>query len=86
MRKLLTELNPKWISLDNEIIGLHFTCPIDGDDCPSVRLAVYWKHPKGINWQKQGETFENITISPSLDATKSGCKFHGWVKHGWVEW
>ena len=37
--------------------------------------------PPGILWGRAGDTFENLTIQPSVDASPAGC-WHGWVRNG----
>lgn len=32
-------------------------------------------------WQRQGETFENLTLSPSI-LRIGGCGWHGWIRNG----
>lgn len=54
-------------------------------------VAVFWA-PGGFypnTWKKvsTGESFETLTLNPSIDCTRGGgCKFHGWVKDGQVTW
>lgn len=37
--------------------------------------------PPGHLWARSGETFENLTLSPSVDASPAGC-WHGFVRNG----
>jgi hypothetical protein len=84
----LTELNPKWcgllrpdsgegITLDCPKCGsshrlcAYFDNPLDGEP------AAYWQKPI---WKRDGETFETLTISPSIEYP---C-FHGWIEDGQV--
>jgi hypothetical protein len=69
-------------------IGVAFANPIDGgapshlraiEVMPVVASAV----PPGIAWQRTGETFETLTLSPSVDTSNSG-HWHGWVRAGEV--
>ncbi len=101
----LTELNPHWTC---EVAGRHgqgisFECPIHR----SHRLAVafvnpidgggkmdgngYGPGPKFL-WHREGETFETLTLGPSIDASgftdgthdiKTPC-WHGFIKNGEV--
>jgi len=87
----LTSLDPKWVRDKNgDQIGISFRCPVDGDICPMVRVVIHWKQPPGWRsltlWDKTGDDFQHLTLSPSLDGTHAGCKFHGWVKNGRVTW
>lgn len=87
--KKLTELNPEWTGVmrQNSGEGIVFDCPACG---PRHRLAAYFSNPldgkehlprpQNQIWQRDGKTFETLTISPSIDY---GC-FHGWVERGWV--
>jgi hypothetical protein len=40
-----------------------------------------WVIPPGYAWQRAGETFETLTLSPSVDASAAGC-WHGFVTNG----
>ena len=52
---------------------------------PAVRGAVLPKGtnvvPPGFLWQRTGETFEDLTLTPSVDASPAGC-WHGFVTKG----
>lgn len=37
--------------------------------------------PPGIHWQRIGDTFEALTLSPSVDASPAG-HWHGWIREG----
>jgi hypothetical protein len=39
--------------------------------------------PPGFIWARTGETFETLTVSPSVNAAPAG-HFHGWVINGEV--
>lgn len=92
----LIELDPKWGTENGERFTLIFECPIAG--CPSRYIAVPFKTFIGYDpekhhiWTKTGDTFENISLSPSVDATKNkkgeptGCLFHGFITNGEVTW
>jgi hypothetical protein len=63
-----------------------FECP----HCRTIRLAVWFANPiDGLPptddakhlWQRTGETFENLTLSPSIDASKDG-HWHGFLTNG----
>lgn len=87
-KKRLTELEPEWYYRDGKIVGLFWLCPA----CDVAHnLAVTWQppslFPSGAVWKKTGETFEDLTLTPSVDATVSGvCKFHGFITKGDVTW
>lgn len=98
----LIELEPQWLysPADPDLntffhedgpgrtrFGLWFICPV----CPSGhRLWVAWVPNRVFpnRWKAQGtESFETLTITPSIDATKSEPKcFHGWITGGKVTW
>lgn len=52
-----------------------FANPLDGG--PSLE-------PRG--WQRTGDTFETLTLSPSILRApgKGGCGWHGWIRNGEV--
>ena len=89
-----TELNPRWYVLNDggPRVGFTFDCP----HCRTSRLAVAVHdaghkiiseqepevyHP-GYVWQiTEGTDFHDITITPSVDASKSG-HWHGCIIKG----
>lgn len=96
----LTELNPRWIVLEQKgsWVGLTFDCP----HCKTQRLAVMF-HESGheveqdayilanhgaadVNhiWTRKGRGFEDLTIFPSIDASASG-HWHGFITDGDVK-
>lgn len=101
--KRLADLSPEWVwwgpgkklvqglempEVGMDRIGVAFDCPTCN---PPHNLAAFWAHPDQASgtWVKKGETFESLTLFPSLDASSVeglGCCFHGWVKHGKVTW
>jgi hypothetical protein len=52
---------------------------------PAVKGAVLpkgtWVIPPGFLWRRAGETFETLTLSPSVDASRAGC-WHGFIRNG----
>ena len=54
---------------------VHFANPLDGG--PPVQTNA----PK---WQRTGETFETLTLSPSVQRV-GGCEYHGWLRNGVFE-
>jgi hypothetical protein len=84
----LIELNPEWIGLTRTSSGEGMTlvCPTCG---PRHCLAVYFSNPldgkesapwQGMKWEREGDTFDTLTISPSINYP---C-FHGWIEDGKV--
>jgi hypothetical protein len=91
----LTELNPRWIAerLAGPRIGLSFDCP----HCRVQRLAVPFHSSAveylqdghtpargwdaGYIWTMTGDSFENLSLSPSVDASHAG-HWHGFITNG----
>jgi hypothetical protein len=48
---------------------------------PQGLLAKGLRTPDGEHWTRQGETFDTLTLSPSVDCSQSGC-WHGHIKNG----
>lgn len=52
---------------------------------PAVRGRVLEKGqtviPPGYLWRRSGDTFEGLTLAPSVDASPAGC-WHGFVTNG----
>lgn len=76
--------------LERSGMGLTFLCP----HCRDTRLGVFFKNPldgkppsddydAGHLWTLSGDTFENLSVTPSIDASKSG-HWHGHVTNGEV--
>lgn len=83
-----------WTGPDIFYIGLTLVCP----HCRATRLYVPFKNPidpagwigKGILWKepvqawtRTGDTFETITVVPSVDAGYHG-HWHGFIQNGEV--
>jgi hypothetical protein len=95
----LTSLHPTWIdgTSPETAKGLEFDCPaclqaLRNHAPPYIighRVEV-WFIPKscGDTWEWSGRTFEDLTISPSIDGTGPGssCRFHGYIRAGHVTW
>lgn len=54
---------------------IEFKNPLDGGDC---------HNPKGTTWNRVGDTFETLTLTPSILRTpaKGGCGWHGYITNG----
>jgi hypothetical protein len=94
----LTDLNPRWFVLETggQRVGLTFECP----HCRAQRLGVVFHHAghEAIDdtyirahspttnhiWAATGETFEALTLSPSVDASASG-HWHGFIMSGEIK-
>lgn len=67
-------------------MAVSFECPC----CRSIRLAVWFQNPvdglpptddASYLWSRTGETFENLSLSPSVDASSDG-HWHGFIQNG----
>lgn len=87
----LTDLNPKFAGATGGRSGtsIIMDCPCGkcGDD---HRLYIPFANPidGGPNvdefckgWQRTGETFETLTLTPSILRIE-GCKWHGYITNG----
>lgn len=92
----LTELDPGWMTVDENRtgMGLSFLCP----HCQTQYLGVWFANPLDggppaapefdpkPRWQRTGETFETLSLTPSIDASghvgpKEG-HWHGFITNG----
>ena len=73
-------------------LAAQFANPIDGAAKPPMRFDEKHRHvhdlhtfdvPPGFLWQRTGDTFETLSLSPSIDASASG-HWHGFVTNGEV--
>lgn len=71
-------------------LGLTFDCPIH-ENC---FLAVPFANPLDggpaeprKTWQRDGDTFESLTLSPSIRILggDEGCEWHGFIRSGLFE-
>lgn len=75
-------------------VGVIFDCPCGVKDedhrCfvifknpigpgPGVDGTDWYAHSKG--WQRTGETFETLTLTPSIQRLEY-CRWHGWITAG----
>lgn len=89
----LSDLEPRWISGGGRTgLGVMFNCP--GPCCTGPgavqRLPVWFANPldggptaapdkKG--WQRTGDNWETLTLTPSIDASPTG-HWHGFLAAG----
>lgn len=114
----LTDLDPVWLGLEGDHVGIMFRCP----HCRETWLSCFWvgmpiwgeeiAAPRswsgqfgyirealdrlklegieenavvpcsaGLAWNRTGDTFDNLTLTPSLDASASG-HWHGFITNG----
>lgn len=50
-------------------------------DHPEYQHDLHETHLSGTHWHRDGDSFENLTLSPSIDASKFG-HWHGYVTMG----
>lgn len=77
-------------------LAIAFSNPLDGGEVfPINKQAILWAAlkwnvgdathpaiiPPGVHWTRKGDTFETLSISPSVDASASG-HWHGFVTDG----
>lgn len=90
--KQLVDLNPKWFGIhgkDTVGAGIIFDCPCQLERCEwGGKIAISFANPiKGEPeavsneklWQRSGETFETLTLSPSIHCVGH---WHGWLQNG----
>src|SRR5918911_4918664 len=73
-------------------LGIAFANPPDGGQPHSLQTTSIMWHiheartfdvPPGCLWQRTGETFDTLSLTPSVDASKSG-HWHGIITNGVV--
>ena len=94
----LSEFNPKWIMQRHKrVVGIRFDCPCcrgtqlcilflnPPDGGPSQpKDENFPGNNWGNRWARSGLTFEDLTLSPSVDASGTG-HWHGHVENGEVK-
>lgn len=97
--KRLSELEPRWYTMTGspDIVGITFNCPccngakgtrlgvlfqqeIDRDGLPN---DIHWGR-EGVKWDRTGDTFDTLTLNPSIDASRFG-HWHGFVREGAIQ-
>jgi hypothetical protein len=75
-RMRLVDLQPRW-GTDGTRRWVSFLCP----HCRTQRLSV----PVGAGgWQASGETFDTLTLTPSVDVGGFG-HWHGFITNGEIQ-
>lgn len=79
-RTRLVDCDPRWAhgryygQEDGPVRGIHFDCPEGHADCSHIipftpaldgTTAEIWQQ-SGANWQRTGDTFETLSLSPSI--------------------
>lgn len=76
-RTRLVDCNPRWVSSNGIDCAVRFDCPEGHDDCVHVipftpaldgsdGAIAFHGAGGGITWQRTGDTFETLTLSPSI--------------------
>lgn len=101
----LVDLDPNWCDeRDRKGVGLTFLCPVHRDHYLGVPFANPFddKGPsawarglegKGTGWHREGDTFDTLTLSPSIhvfdqdpdDPKKRKTHWHGFIVKGEVK-
>lgn len=75
-RTRLVDCNPRWVVVagDGPQCGISFACPEGHEDCRHIipftpaldgSPTTSW-YTSGALWQRTGDTFETLTLSPSI--------------------
>jgi hypothetical protein len=63
-------------------LGVWFAQPVDPDKHPDIDWPTYMlAHPQEHYWQRSGDNFDTLTLSPSVDASQHG-HWHGFIQNG----
>jgi hypothetical protein len=87
------DLDPHWMVTEagRHGMGINFECPHCGDR----RVGVWFANPidggppadpehgPSARWQRTGDTFDALTLTPSIDSSAAG-HWHGFVTKGEV--
>jgi hypothetical protein len=96
----LVDLHPKWVAsgggLDGDGkpapirngCGVEFDCPCGSGERRYVPFAVAldgqpWDGGRG--WQRTGDTFETLKLTPSIWFRSGCCNWHGFITAGEVQ-
>lgn len=69
-------------------VGLKFNCPCGVGSCYLAFSNPFDGGPPYVNpnqptWQRTGDTFETLTLTPSIQrADPGGCRWHGFITNG----
>lgn len=93
----LIECNPKWGSSKEVTCYVIFDCPEGHEDCrhsipftPSLDGQTQVSpQQNGAQWYRTGDTFENLTLSPSIRRIplpgSDDCALHIFIRNGLIE-
>jgi hypothetical protein len=70
-------------------VGIIFDCPCGCGELCAIPFANALdggpQYDQRQGWQREGDTFETLTLRPSILRTKPpGCGWHGWITNGEV--
>jgi hypothetical protein len=91
----LADLNPRWFGVDGLVVGVSFDCPCCAGATrlavpfePTFAFPGVEPHGEGHtylqpdpHWKRAGDSFDNLTLTPSVDASKHG-HWHGSIANG----
>jgi hypothetical protein len=101
-RTRLVDCNPRWVTSrysgydDGVVRGVFFDCPEGHEGCshaipftPALdgTASETWQE-NGAQWQRTGDTFETLTLSPSIrnaPREDTGCALHIFIRDGQIE-
>jgi hypothetical protein len=86
----LSELNPRWVSANECRVGVRFNCPhcpkpTATDLVPGILIYIPFSNPfdggkpQDRSWARDGEDFETLSCSPSINVTNH---WHGFLING----
>lgn len=89
----LADLAPKWVvDKAGRKVGVNFLCPCCRGGEDGSYAGVMFANPIGggealdgcRGWQREGETFETLTVSPSIlvHPREGHVEWHGWLRNG----
>lgn len=97
----LVDLDPNWAHCDGrDRVGVTFLCPLHREACIYGKLGVPFSNPiDGLGpsrwatnggWKRDGESFETLTLSPSIKVLDSidgkiAEHWHGFITKGEVK-
>lgn len=95
MSRPLSDLDPKFTTVNDLRVGFHFKCPACDDDM--CRIHVFVDPPFDASasalmvdqhraWKRSGEPWDTLTLTPSILTRKDdgGEHWHGFITNGQV--